>query len=602
MSSGVAYPPPTYPPVSIFNSPNYPPIPTTTTTTNNFSNGINLTGTSGSARTITGISNLDFISNNNTNPSSSLLTQISQNDTQMIIGTQAPAGTIEIDIYGSALKFNGIAVGTGSGNVNTANSNTYANGTTQTFYNAGVNGNLSFNSNGTILMSQFSAVNTSHLYFPNVFPTTTNTNNGLGLFWDYTNAGGEVDMICYGQGGLGGFNFYNNTANDAPFLITSILPNNITLGTSDYNINITGNNGDLILSSEGSSTLDFIITAGNQDLNLEGSFINLLGEVNLDSIIEFPNITPTTANGLLINGYGTFFQNNGTPYFMYNNNNTITNQQLPTLSVTNFFQSYNCNPLNLAFPTTSTIPANSATFYSHTPSGTPFPYFSATDGTTMLTYQLATLSTANIFTLPNTFPYITLVSQSNPPSGTNNLYTYGGNLFYGTGNQIANIYNPVFTGNPRAPTPPIGDNSTSIATTAFINNSGLLPTILTSTQGTNSWVFNFPANANYGNSFRFVIYTNGAPVAQVYGGTSSVQLTTNNSYGIITGNGTIQEFVFSNYGIPAIGYLCSSINSIGAGLSLGGTFANYPNTWSLNVNCSTTLSLQSLSISIFSTS
>ena len=40
----------------------------------------------------------------------------------------------------------------------------------------------------------------------------------------------------------------------------------------------------------------------------------------------------------------------------------------------------------------------------------------------------------------------------------------------GTGN-IARIADPVFTGNPTAPTPTAGDNDTSIATTAFVTTA-----------------------------------------------------------------------------------------------------------------------------------
>ena len=41
----------------------------------------------------------------------------------------------------------------------------------------------------------------------------------------------------------------------------------------------------------------------------------------------------------------------------------------------------------------------------------------------------------------------------------------------------SNIYSPTFTGNPTAPTPSLGDNSTKIATTAFVN--AMLGTITT---------------------------------------------------------------------------------------------------------------------------
>lgn len=45
----------------------------------------------------------------------------------------------------------------------------------------------------------------------------------------------------------------------------------------------------------------------------------------------------------------------------------------------------------------------------------------------------------------------------------------------------ANIASPTFTGNPIAPTPTIGDNDTSIATTAFVQESRILPVVETGT-------------------------------------------------------------------------------------------------------------------------
>lgn len=52
-----------------------------------------------------------------------------------------------------------------------------------------------------------------------------------------------------------------------------------------------------------------------------------------------------------------------------------------------------------------------------------------------------------------------------------------------TPNNLAPINAPTFTGDPKAPTPTAGDNDTSIATTAFVQNaiSGIAPTILANT-------------------------------------------------------------------------------------------------------------------------
>ncbi len=80
----------------------------------------------------------------------------------------------------------------------------------------------------------------------------------------------------------------------------------------------------------------------------------------------------------------------------------------------------------------------------------------------------------------------------------------------------ADIASPTLTGIPRAPTATLGDNSTQIATTAFVFNAALTSTLpgqtgnagkFLQTDGTNaSWQLTLPAQA--GNSGKFLT-TNG---------------------------------------------------------------------------------------------
>ena len=55
------------------------------------------------------------------------------------------------------------------------------------------------------------------------------------------------------------------------------------------------------------------------------------------------------------------------------------------------------------------------------------------------------------------------------------LTNYNTLTYSGTSQDLSNIFaplaSPVLTGNPQAPTPTAGDNTTSIATTAFVNTA-----------------------------------------------------------------------------------------------------------------------------------
>jgi hypothetical protein len=279
-SSGVPYPPPHLPFVSIFNPQNFPPIPQAGTAgSNNFPNGINLTGTSGSARTITGISNLDFVSKTSTS-SSGLLTQISQTDTEMIIGTPLPAGTQEINIYGSALLFNNTAVGTGNGNVSTTSDNTYVGLTNQDFYDASVRDNLTFpNSPSSIILN-----NTLGIQNTNAPSNSLRLRNASAIEWYLE-----------------------------PKPSTPPAPANLV----NFNLNF-----------------------GGMSIYLNATFINLTAtsSVQVGNILTCPNNPTIDTTGLPI-GRGTFYVNNKLPYFAYNDNGTTpipTSQLLTSASLSNY--------------------------------------------------------------------------------------------------------------------------------------------------------------------------------------------------------------------------------------------------------------------------
>ena len=85
------------------------------------------------------------------------------------------------------------------------------------------------------------------------------------------------------------------------------------------------------------------------------------------------------------------------------------------------------------------------------------------------------------------------------------------------------------------------------------------------------WDFNFLPNINYGNSFSYVISTNSTPTSTF----STSPVTTNYSYGIITGFGVLQPYSYTGTsGYTGNAYLLSGINNIGLPLSVSQPYAD----------------------------
>jgi hypothetical protein len=528
-SSGIAYPPPTYiPPLPIFNPTNFPPIPPSGSTSggggqsNIFPDGLSSgnviqldggtggSGGTGTERSINGISYLNFIDTANTSPvGATPLTTLSQTTTTFTIGGN---NDIEIDITGSALKFNGVAVGTGSGNVNTANSNTYATGTTQTFDSAVVDNNLSFNTNSEgILMSSNNGFNSANLYFPYPFPSTSdNGKSGMGLYWNNSLGAGETDLICYGG------------------LSTN---SGLSIYAVPYNINPV-------------KIADF----WNQGITFYKS-------LQTTSYISSPTLTTAPS---LPSTYGSFYIQNQTPYFTYNNAGTITTSPLLTsASLSNY----------------------------------------------------GTLNGTQYWTGQNTFNNgISLPNVSNPPpSGFlyATLYSYNNTLNYSTAGSV--IVNPValtrtantfsgtnnFTGTTTAITPSIGDNSTNIATTAFVQSalqtysitSGVGVYIPATTNPTapaqTAWTFTF-GSPNYGNTFRFVITTNTTPTPIALQTGLQPLPQPNGTNGCMTGNGILQTYTSSPISTVYNAYYLSNINTLSIPFNISTSEVN-AGTWLLTI-------------------
>lgn len=251
MSSGIIYPKPLYiPPLPVFNPIFFPQSFGTTNTsgggggqTNIFPNGLTsgnvITmdggtgggGGTGVERTITGISYLDFVDSADTNPTN-ITGYITLNGNTLEIGSSTALSGINVNLLGSVVSANGTPIATG-GNVSNNQDNTFQSGFTQTFEGAVEinNTTLSFPGGGTIILGN----TTSVLDFPEPLPVVPNSNSGLGITWNnQTGSNGEVDFLCYGQGGSGGFAFYTMNSTTTPTRIATIYQN-----TSSFTSNPT---------------------------------------------------------------------------------------------------------------------------------------------------------------------------------------------------------------------------------------------------------------------------------------------------------------------------------------------------------------------------
>ena len=104
------------------------------------------------------------------------------------------------------------------------------------------NSTLNFTNNGTIVIGGQAGGNyvASNIYFPTTFPTgTSGNNNGLSYFWNKSDEGGEVSMICYAQGAggaitpAGGLEIYcANSSPNPPQLLASFLYNGSSISTN----------------------------------------------------------------------------------------------------------------------------------------------------------------------------------------------------------------------------------------------------------------------------------------------------------------------------------------------------------------------------------
>jgi len=492
MSSGIAYPPPTYIPIlSVFNPLFFPQSFGTTTSsgggggqTNIFPNGltsgnvITLNGGTGGGggtgveRTITGISYLDFVDSASTNPTA-ITGYITLNGNTLEIGSATASSGINVNLLGSVVSANGTPIG-GGGDVFLAGNNTFTG--TNTF------------------TSTFSVDNTQ----TNIgqLPTGNNTAIGLASLGDLTSGN---DNSAFGYTALQAITTgSNNTSLGYASLSSSLTDdNNTAVGYwSGFNLNGGGNNTYLGYESGYNQTTG----SGNVAIGFQSGVDTTTP--TLSNTIAIGNQVTSVATGDMILGFGGNYNSTGFPYYAkitpnttdqgvqiqgsYNNSGNFTidatgqsaiiKGTFINLNATGSGLAYGVNVLNgmninggtLNTSDKATQPPLEAlysSYYSY--GGVPFYAFSDSGGIT--THQeLATTSSLSSYA-PINSPTFTGTPLAPTATAGNNSTEIATTAFVAT--SFAPLASPTFTGIPLAPTATLGDNSTQLATTAFVQSA-----------------------------------------------------------------------------------------------------------------------------------
>jgi hypothetical protein len=523
-------------------------------------NTIDFNSATGTDRAITNVSKTEF---SDILGNTSYTASIEENSTAIGIydGGLIINSSNSINLVGTSILANGLPLG--GGNVSNNQSNTFLLGTTQTFAgtisidNAQSNigqlpnnntalgnatlGNIVGGTSNTAfgyasLSSSISDINNTAVGLWSGKQllgdgTDSNNNTFVGYESGYNQITGSGNVAVGYQTGVGvSFSTLDNTIAIGNG-VSSVATGDMILGFTnftppyDYWVKFTPNNtfGGVQLQGSYNNSGNFTISAINQSVVLEGTFIDLngtntgaIGSVNVSNGMNIntgviQSIDQGISNPTFQSLYSCYYSLSGVPYFGYNNG-TYTYSQLATTSSlsgyallaspntftgTNEFQSpINLNNTSINFQGDASLIMGNTTSVVDFPEPLPvvpssktglgiaydnavgitgevdflcygdtgnggFAFYNMTSTTTPT--QLATIyPTTSSFSSNPTIPTSsTIGTLTASPTAT----TYWVNNLY------APISNPALTGVPTAPTADLGTNTTQLATTAFVQNA-----------------------------------------------------------------------------------------------------------------------------------
>ena len=183
-----------------------------------------------------------------------------------------------------------------------------------------------------------------HISCNNTFPNTiSGGKQGLGFFWNQSGGRGEVNLLCYGQGGAGGLSIWSSSMTNAPSKIVEFYPdfcsfeNEVTMNQS---LNVKNTLNITQPSSTSSAMLQFVDDTGSSRANIYSSVS--------DSVFRF-----SVQSGLNTNGFE--WAKGGTTLMQLDlNGNLTTTGSISTSSTTIATQGIlSGGTQNLTFPLSS---------------------------------------------------------------------------------------------------------------------------------------------------------------------------------------------------------------------------------------------------------
>ena len=264
------------------------------------------------------------------------------------------------------------------------------------------------------------------------FPTTnTGGKQGLGFYWNKSGGGGEIDLLCYGQGGSGGLSIYASNVTTAPFKIVDFFPSGCTFTTSVVGVTpVTSDNSTKF------ATTAYVKAQGYLTSATLGTTYALLSGATFTGALNA--ITQTATNNSTLVATTAFVKAQN-----YLSSASLSNYALLTgannwTAMNNF--NVNTNGLATSYGTGLSIGQNVAvgqyetSFIAHNGNnGGGFRFYSSTDGTINVNQPLLDISPINNFTILGT----TSIKQPDA------LYSVSLQFCDETGGARANIYSSV---------------------------------------------------------------------------------------------------------------------------------------------------------------
>jgi hypothetical protein len=144
------------------------------------------------------------------------------------------------------------------------------------------------------------------------FPTTNSGGKtGLGFFWNKSGGLGEVNLLCYGQGGAGGLNMWASNTSNVPSQMVEFLPSGATFSTAVYmkqlvftSVGTTstpymttdaGNN--LILSTATNNGIQFSTPSGGSSITANGTGLRVSGSLQVGTVSTAGTVVLQIGNG-----------------------------------------------------------------------------------------------------------------------------------------------------------------------------------------------------------------------------------------------------------------------------------------------------------------